>query len=138
MKCEIDIDLGPLADEWEPVAFRVPACGEMFVTQEGNTYVMALSSPSTNAIKHRLILRRRFCFPDWLTFRYLVWDADGTVSGWDELPDNNEREWYNDESGPPLMLFNATTEIAESLGVAFPGGDWKTRIEENPNWKAGA
>jgi hypothetical protein len=93
----------------------------------------------TPHIKHRLVLRRRFQWPAWLKCRYLVWDEDGTASGWIHLPVVHDGEWNLPSSALPNDChFQANDTTATHLSIAFPGGDWKTRIEENPNWKGTA
>lgn len=73
MKCEIDVDLGELANEWEPVAFRVPTDVDMWVNHIGQVVGGAdgYSSPHL-----RLIVRRKWTPPAWLKPGWIAMDAD--------------------------------------------------------------
>ena len=125
MKFTIDIDLPEdVLREWEPVAFRVPTDVDYFINASGEvTGIGSHCNP-------RIILRRRFKWPAWLKCRYLVWDADGTVAGCNALPERTDSGWI-------VMLaegmeVSASTYIAKEIGLGFPGGDWRTRVEINP------
>lgn len=131
MKFEIDIDLPvDMLREWEPVAFRVPMKNETFVTQDGQTHVMP--THGTKVIKQRIILRRRFQWPSWLKCRYLTWDVSGSVNCYlnrPQLIQVGNMAW---------SCFDVLSTLPRSVvDVPFPGGDWRTRIEENPSWKGG-
>ena len=89
MKCEIDIDLGNLADEREPVAFRVPKNGEHFVSYDMCVQECEFLSQE----RMRLIVRRRWQWPEWLTAEWIAMDGNGEWYGYDGEPVTDGDEW---------------------------------------------
>lgn len=132
MKFEIDIDLPEdVLREWEPVAFRVLRDDDAFVSSEGNVLTKYQSALGTT--EPRLILRRRFQWPAWLKCRYLTWMSNGVGVAWMARPFFDGSDWKSSTGGGCF-----TYGIALHRGyfdIECPGGDWRTRIETNPNWK---
>ena len=128
MKCSIDIDLpADVLRDWEPVAFRAPREGDdayydCVMKKALTCHILSMGAG--------IILRRRFQWPAWLRCRYLVWDADGTVSGCRDLPARTDSEWIA-TSAEGLELV-ALAYLAKAIGLGFPGGDWRKRVEINP------
>ena len=127
-KAEIEIDLpDDIANEWEPVAFRVPTSDDHFLAWWGIDQV-------AHATGRHLIIRRRFQWPAFVlsTVRFITWDVDyNRVHFWSHRPEwSNAERWIADG--------DAFIADSEAIDLPFPGGDWTTRIEENPNWKGDA
>lgn len=125
MQVTIDIDLGPLAEEWEAVAWRPPKNGERFV-KSYNLVVLTAFSDFTNE-ESRLIVRRKWVWPSWLKARWYCEDSDGVQRCCKRSkPDTGASSWYSDD----------IVRVDPSL-VDLPriGGDWKQSLRENPNWK---
>ena len=124
MKCEIDIDLGKLSDEWEPVAFRVAKKGETIVCQNGLPHL--IQSDSWN--DPRLIVRRRWQWPEWLTAEwYCEWqNGSQYVSVYEPLLVSGRSDW----------LGNGTMKCLDGV-VDIPkiGGDWRQSKRRNPRSK---
>ena len=120
MKCEIDINLGPLADEWEPVGFRHCESDENYVV-DGRIYRGPTKSD-------RLVVRRRWQWPEWLTAEWIAMDKDGTWFASNEVPEINNCIYEVDDS----------VSLDENL-IAWtppPCTDWRQSKRRNPNSKA--
>lgn len=121
MKCEIDIDLGSLADEWGPVAFRVPVKGEQYVSQSG---CVGLFEHGVFAAP-RLIVRRRWAWPEWLTAEWIFCNCHET--------------WFAANGDPQLVNtgFAAINAVAITSNDYFafappPCTDWRQSKRRNP------
>ena len=123
MKYEIEIDLGPLADEWEPVAFRIPIRGEQYVSQSGCVGLFehgVFTAP-------RLIVRRRWIWPEWLTAEWYCEGRDGKqyTSTFEPLQCSGI-----DASG---WLGNGTMrDVTGIIALQRIGGDWRQSKRRNP------
>ena len=92
MKVEIDVDLGPMADKWEPVAFRQPERGEDYISGlTGN--VLVCNGDSVD--QSRLIVRRKWPWPEWLTAEWIAMDQDGRWWCHECEPRLSEYAWYS-------------------------------------------
>lgn len=96
MKCEIEVDLGELANEWEPVAFRVPAVGEQWVTPLSTIGEFAKGSSTNDA---RLIVRRKWTPQPWLKPGWIAQEQDG------------EWFWHSDE--PKIVCGSWENDVAQ-------------------------
>ena len=121
MKCEIDIDLGPLADEWEPVAFRHCESDDNYVV-DGQIYRGPTNSD-------RLIVRRRWKWPEWLTAEWIFCNCHET--------------WFATNSDPVRgnAGFQSVNAVAITSNNYFqfthpPCTDWTQSKRRNPNSKA--
>ena len=126
MKCEIDIDLGPLADEWEPVAFRKPKEGERYLSVEYELPTEALFDFET---KLHLIVRRRWKWPEWLTAEWIFCNCHET--------------WFATNSDPIQVNtgFQSVNAVAITTNNYFQFTpphctDWTQSKRRNPNAKA--
>ena len=124
----IEIELpDDIAKEYEPVAFRVPQHGEYVLSSAPHVFQHTDIRPIDNA---RIILRRRFQWPSWLKCRYLTWSENNVILLFDAKPKFDGICWT--APGGALAIDQSRIDLP------FPGGDWTTRIEENPNWKGDA
>ena len=131
MKCEIDIDLGALADEWEPVAFRKPTDGDSFIGNDGEFF--GPDRPVEMRFGPRLIVRSRWQWPEWLTAEWIARDYNGTWWAYAAEPRLDER--YPDSwTG---SLGKRTVMFSELFAFSPPQcGDWRQSKRRNPNAKA--
>ena len=89
MKVEIDVDLGPMADEWEPVAFRKVRAEEHAVWDG-----YARMFPDDSVCSH-LVVRRKWQWPEWLTAEWIAMNQDGQWWGHECEPRQSEYAWYS-------------------------------------------
>ena len=124
MQALIEVDLPEeVLSDFEPISFRTPQNGEFF----WNDHTKTVDDGHDGMRFSWLVLRPRFKWPAWLKCRYLVWTADGDAIGWcGQRPHFNGLCWTGQMPGH-LLQRNA-------IDLPFPGGDWRTRVEENPNW----
>ena len=122
MKYEIDIDLGRLADEWEPVAFRSVAKNEFWLSPcgkevRGSSYADAANGP-------RLIVRRRWHWPEWLTAEWIAMDERGVWFAYLNEPSHGVNSWCGGQCvglSLGLLKFDAPTCT-----------DWRQSKRRNP------
>ena len=126
MKYEIDIDLGPLSDEWEPVAFRHPCHkGDAWVDTFGD-----VERIDKGICGPRLIVRRRWHWPEWLTAEWIAMDFTGKWYGYANEPEimgNGVMAWWGN-GGVCNLSFTTFTPP--------PCTDWTQSKRRNPNSKA--
>lgn len=122
VKCEIDIDLGPLADELEPVAFRAPKFNDLWIGIGGVICGGPLTDP-------RLIVRRRWKWPEWLTAEWIFCNCHET--------------WFATNSDPIQVNtgFQSVNAVAITTNSYFQFTpphctDWTQSKRRNPNAKA--
>ena len=84
MRCEIDVELGELANEWEPVAFRRPKRGELFFAG-----FKTCEAEFDFQDERHLIVCRKWTPQPWLK------------PGWIAQEQNGEWWWHADE---PLIV----------------------------------
>ena len=82
MKYEIEIPDGVIPDSHEPFAFRDPLREEAFVTDDGKLGVV-----KSDWSVPRLILRRKWTWPEWLEADRLEYFPDGWWAA------NEHRSW---------------------------------------------
>ena len=134
MKCEIDIDLGELADGWEPVAFREPLKGESYLSS-GATRGSSIREAGQNfcdmggPTESYLIVRRRWKWPEWLTAEWIAMDANGNWVGYATEPDMGAVSWNS--GGESFFVSPRLTVFGPP-----PRTDWKQSKRRNPNAKA--
>lgn len=122
MKLEIEIDLPEeTLRDWEPVAFRKPVRGEICISSLG-----VIHEDTGNFAEPRLILRRRWHWPEWLTAEWIAAD-EGLI-------------WYGYEHEPVLAQHHwewsgvATRLTSKLLAFAPPDcTDWRQSKMRNPN-----
>ena len=115
MRCEIDVELGELAGEWEPVAFRVPTESDDWINPSGK---IIGGIDGYGSQWPRLIVRRKWTPPAWLK------------PGWIAMAATGEWWWHADE--PQIVDGGWCNEVAcvHLLQDAFdftppPCDDWK-------------
>ncbi len=125
MKIEIDVDLGPYAKEWEPVAFRRPLKGEWFITDVGHPHVWSFQE-HTNP---RLIIRRKWKWPEWLKAEWIAMDLNGSWFAYLVEPRAGVAAWATQgHTQLPLASFKKFFDF-EPPAVA----GWKESLIRNPN-----
>lgn len=123
MQANIDIDLGPLSEEWEVTRIGKPKRGEHFVS--GSIVLPAERDWDSD---NQIIVRRKWVFPSWLKARWYCEDSDGVQRCCKSTkPEPGEWAWRSDK----LLRIDA-----ELVDLPKIGGDWKQSLRENPNWKA--
>ena len=124
MKCEIDIDLGKLADEWEPVRIGLPVGPENYlVASRGEVWSNAI----TQSLITRLIVRRRWQWPEWLTAEWYFESAVGRQFVANNEPHIGERSW---------RWWGAYVSFdKEWISIPKIGGDWRQSKRRNPRAK---
>lgn len=122
MKIEIDVDLGPYAEEWEAVAFRKPLKGECFITDAGHPHVWG-DQQHTNP---RLIIQRKWKWPEWLKAEWIVKFAIGGWVATNEEPLLTAGDYWSWGRYAPIYLdvFDFTPP---------PCTDWRQSKRRNPN-----
>ena len=133
MRALIEIELpGFPLEEFEPIAFRRPCFGELLWNEVENKWELAGNG---HLPRPWLILRRRFQWPGFIprSVRCLTWDGNGTVYAWNVVPFfcASRSRWIHGSGEGYDGGFAIPRDI---IDLPFPGGDWKTRVEENPNW----
>ena len=126
MQATIEIDLGPLASEWEAVAYRLPYPGDNWLTSSGVVRTASRQGelPSIPCI----ILRRKWVWPSWLKARWYCEDGDGIQRCCKSTkPEAGEMTWRSDN------LLRIDPEFVDLPKI---GGDWRQSLRENPNRKA--
>lgn len=123
MQATIEIDLGPLASDWEVVAVRPPKEGESYWYRDH-----AVQSVDDWTSEPMIIVRRKWTWPSWLKARWYCEEADGRQF----IGNKDEPRQFNDMWRARGLYF------VDSAFVDIPkiGGDWRQSLRENPNWKA--
>lgn len=122
MQATIEIDLGPLASEWEVVAVRLPKAREFFVNGcEVDEAVFDFPD------EPQIIVRRKWVFPSWLKARWYCEDSDGVQRCCKRIkPETGVESWYSTD----ICRVDPTL-----VDIPKIGGDWKQSLRENPNWR---
>lgn len=134
MKYEIDIDMGKFSAEWECIAIRVATQEDAFITS-GGVVSEPCQAGSFRTIYNepRIIVRRRWQWPEWLTAEWIAMDFDGSWWCYSIEP-------QLDESFPKVWsgsLMKRTWLLPDL--VAFtppPGTDWRQSKRRNPSANA--
>ena len=93
MRCEIEVDLGEAANEWEPVAFRVPTESDDWINQFGEI----LSGGDGHSTRSpRLIVRRKWTPQPWLKPGWIAQEQNGEWFWHSDEPKIVDGEWHND------------------------------------------
>ena len=90
-KVTIEVDLGPLAAEWEVVAIRPAKTGE-FIMSPGRQYA-ACTLATCADVGPCVIVRRRWKWPAGLTCAAIAMDADGKWWAYETRPTLSGDEW---------------------------------------------
>lgn len=129
MKIEIDVDLGPYAEEWEAVAFRKPLKGEWFITDAGHPHVWG-GQQHTNP---RLIIQRKWKWPEWLKAECIAMDANGRWFAYPFEPQAGMATWS--VGGHTLLPLSMLKQFIDFTPPVVPG--WKESLIRNPNLYSG-
>lgn len=121
MKCEIEIDLGVIADEWEPVAFREGRVGEFAHSYDGQIHQLSAATQAKY-----MILRRKWKWPAWLTAEWIFLSPNGRWFATDKDPVSRTASW--ECLGVIACLTSGMFEFSPP-----PCDDWKTSKRRNPN-----
>ena len=111
-----------IAAEWAPTGeFRRPRGEEMFLSSDG----MVFRFYNCPADSPRLILRRKFVWPEWLTCRWIARDMDDQWWGYvGEKPDVLEDYWSAN---------GLACELSGTVDTStFPDVPWQESLRENP------
>ena len=125
MKIEIDVDLGQYAAEWEAVAFRVPKNGEWILTDMG----LPLQIDMEGFTRPRLVIRRKWKWPEWLKAEYIAMDANGRWFAYPFEPQAGMATW--NVGGHSLLPLSMLKQFLDFTPPAVPG--WKESLIRNPN-----
>ena len=85
----IEVDLGPLADEWEVIAIRSVRVGDQYVSRCTSTVCKAQGAYDDPHI----IVRRHWKWPAGLTCAAIAMDADGKWWAYETRPTLSGDEW---------------------------------------------
>jgi len=125
MEATIEIDDGLIPDGYEAVAFRDPLPGEEFISFKGDVMASTIKEPG----HPRLIVRRQWEWPSWLTCRAIAKDASGDWTLWlTEIPTFDGTLWHSDEN----IIATAVGAVDTS---SFPSCEAKDSLRINPKWK---
>lgn len=124
MLATIEIDLGPVADEWEPIAYRKAKDREFFYFG-GSIFNDKAERPRHDVI----IVRRKWVWPSWLKARWYAESEGGASYCGDgvDIPQPSGKTW----------LMSNWREIPRWIDIPKIGGDWRQSLRENPNWRSG-
>ena len=121
MKYEIDIDLGRLADEWEPTGeFRVPKKDDHYYIRGGRVET-AYDDFKTDS---HLIIRGKWKWPEWLTAEWIAMDERGVWFAYLNEPSHGVNSWCGGQCvglSLGLLKFDAPTCT-----------DWRQSKRRNP------
>lgn len=128
MKATIEIDDNLIPEGYEVVAFRRPAMADSFIQDSGR---FATNNHMANISGPRLILRRKWQWPAWLTCRAIAKDGGGS--------------WICCGRTIPKLYGNGTwTAIGDHFTLIdgnifdlsqFPDCKPEDSLRINPNWK---
>ncbi len=130
-KVTIDVELGELAKDWEPVAFRVPKLGDRYVDARVKDLVVFLDVETEK--RPRLIVRRKIVWPPALVnVAAICKDRNGDWWAYRETPTKGTHAWLS--NGESVMWLDDAA--IEMLGFILPAEwDWQTPIL-NPSKQA--
>lgn len=118
----IDVDLGPLASEWEVVAIRPAKTGE-FIMSPGRQYA-ACTLATCADVGPQVVVRRRWKWPAVLKCAAIAMDADGKWWAHEVAPEHVRGSW------------ESVGEVAElrDWQIDLPDvDDWRESLRLNPN-----
>ncbi len=126
MRVEIEIDETLIPEGYEAIAVRVPKAGDVYSHQYEIRKAITADGTESRA---RMIIRKVWKWPEWLTCDWIAKDEDG--------------DWYGyNISKPEIQPIGFTSEdeavclSAAISGELFPPCAWKDSLRENPNRKA--
>lgn len=124
MQATIEIDLGPLADEWEAVAYRPPRRGERYAIASEKVVLSTVDGINGESY---LIVRRKWAWPAGVKAAAMAMDADGQWWIHEHKPHVNRNCW--DSEGDVMSCHAWAFDLPEC-------GDWRQSLRENPNWRS--
>lgn len=128
MKVEMEVDLGPLAARWELTGeFRLPVQGVDTWLSPCGKEVRGRLSTGDCADGLRVILRRRWVFPEWVTALWYCEGANGEqyLSASEPMIERNQcASWW--------ALARDSRNVSGVTTLPKIGGDWQKSKRRNP------
>lgn len=116
----IDVDLGPLADEWEVIAIRSVRVGDQYVSRCTSTVCKAHDAYDDPHI----IVRPRWKWPAGLKCAAIAMDSDQMWWAYSSPPKQGGRAWITDDD--VVQLFDWQVDLPHV-------SDWRESLRLNPN-----
>ena len=120
----IDVDLGPLAAEWEVVAIRPAKTGEFIMSPGWNWKYATCTRLDSASDGTQVVVRRRWKWPAGLTCAAIAMDADGKWWAYEVAPEHVRGSW------------ESVGEVAElrDWQIDLPAvDDWRESLRLNPH-----
>ena len=117
----IEVDLGPLADEWEVIAIRSVRVGDQYVSRCTSTVCKAQGAYDDPHI----IVRRHWKWPAGLKCAAIAMDSDQTWWAYSSLPKHGVKHWRIAE-GHNAQLFGWQIDLPVV-------DDWRESLRLNPH-----
>lgn len=118
----IDVDLGPLAAEWEVVAIRPVTTGESYLSVNWNTATVAQSLSASSA--PHVIVRRRWKWPAGLKCAAIAMDEDGKWWAHEVAPKQCRGSWESVGEFAELSDWQIDLPVVD---------DWRESLRLNPH-----
>ena len=116
----IEVDLGPLADEWEVIAIRSVRVGDQYVSRCTSTVCKAQGAYDDPHI----IVRRHWKWPAGLTCAAIAMDADGKWWAYEVAPEHVRGSWESVGEVAELRDWQIDLPVVD---------DWRESLRLNPH-----